>query len=216
MSKKTHPEIKMPGPALIINTHPEPNPGFTAPLVELVQELGAAHRLVSGYRYQPLDRTPRQPSCVLLTGVPLEADYSLTEPETQMLISKHLGWLQEYQGPVLGICYGHQILAHLLGGTIAALPEPVQNPQLEILLTGSPDTGLFQGFYRLEVFAEHRDYVSIVPKPLQVLSARDEVPYLVRHPGREWYGCQFVPERSGPHTRSILKRFLMTYAARTG
>lgn len=204
----------MPGPALIINTHPRPNPEFTAPLEQLLRELGAAYRSVSGY--QPLDRAADQASCVLLTGVPLEADYSLAEPETQKLISGYFGWLKDYQGPLLGICYGHQILAHLLGGTISALPEPVNNPHLEIQLAGTAETGLFQGFYRLEVFAEHRDYVSSVPGQLQVLSAEDKVPYLVRHPGRDWYGCQFVPERSGPHTRSILKRFLMTYAARTG
>ena len=200
----------MRGPALIINTHPRPNPEFVNPLTELLEELRADYHSLSGY--QPLDVPTLRPSCVLLTGVPLTADYSLSDPETQNLVEEYFGWLKDYTRPLLGICYGHQIIAHILGGAVSPLAEPIFNPRLEIQLPGTAETGIFQGFYRLRIFAEHRDYVSRVPEDLRVLSALGAVPYLIRHPGRDWYGCQFVPERSGQHTRKILRRFLLAHA----
>lgn len=116
----------MPGPALIINTHPRPNPEFVNPLTELLEELGAGYHSLSGY--QPLDLPALRPSCVLLTGVPLTADYSLSDPETQNLVEEFFGWLKDYTRPLLGICYGHQIIAHVLGGAVSPLTEPVFNP----------------------------------------------------------------------------------------
>lgn len=59
------------------------------------------------------------------------------------------------------------------------------------------------------MFAEHRDYVSVVPRGFTVLSRRNGIPYIMYDPEREMYGVQFVPEQSDDRTKEILKRLVL-------
>jgi GMP synthase-like glutamine amidotransferase len=144
---------------------------------------------------------------IILTGVPLDVDYSLAQARTQRLVNRAFGWLRECQRPVMGICYGHQILAHVLGGRVSSLAETVLDARYPLVLIAA--AGIFSGVEELKVFAEHRDYVSVVPRGFTVLSRKNGIPYIMYDSEREMYGVQFVPEQSDAQTQEILKRFAL-------
>jgi GMP synthase (glutamine-hydrolysing) len=191
---------------VIVNTHPDKNPDFAGNLVDTMNLLGIESEITEGYQNTtPLDRNP---SHIILTGVPADANYSLVEKDTQNAVERAFGWLRESNCPVLGICYGHQILAHILGGKVSSLKEMVIEKRLPLVLKTNIRSGIFSNVEKLEVFAEHIDFVSEVPAGFSVLCQIHQIPYIMYHPEREMYGVQFVPERSDEGCKELLKRFV--------
>ncbi len=96
--------------------------------------------------------------------------------------------------PVLGICYGLQLLAFELGGVV----EPGQEREYgrALLKLERPDP-LFEGLGppELEVWMSHGDRVLRLPDDFEVLGTSGGAPFAaVRHRGRPLYGLQFHPE----------------------
>ena len=192
---------------LLINTHPTSNPDFTAPLLSFIRNEGVQSELVSGYAIRHPSHIEHEK--VILSGVPLDAGYSLSEKDTQTKIWDHFSWIRDWQKPLLGICYGHQILAHLFGGSVAPLTRAINDQRypLDLDLARS-ESSIFAGLKSIAVFAEHRDYVAVVPDDFNILSSRNGIPYIIHNPQREFYGVQFVPEKSGQKTQQALIHFL--------
>ena len=186
---------------IIVNTHTEENPYFVNRLRQFLDDL-AIESIVIDAREKPSGEQR-----VILTGVPIDATYSLSERETQAIVEDAFDWLRTYPKPVLGICYGHQILAYIFGGHVAPLGETVKDERYPLRLETDQAGGIFSEAEQIEVFAEHRDYVAKVPPGFNVLSRKHGVPYIIYHPAREFYGLQFVPERSDQETRQILRAF---------
>ncbi len=194
---------------VIVNTHPGENPEFVGELMRFLAPLGIEPEVIEGYKGKnPLDSSPQ---CIILTGVPMSASYSLAEADTQRLVDQAFGWLRECRQPVLGICYGHQILAHIFGGEISPLEEMVEDERYPLALEADRERGIFSDVEKLEVFAEHRDYVSVTPQGFRVLCQKKEIIYIMYHPEREMYGVQFVPEQSDDRSREVLKRFVQEF-----
>jgi GMP synthase-like glutamine amidotransferase len=196
----------MTGKVVIVNTHPHENPEFVWPLEELLDSLGRVTKEVNGYDdLNPLDESP---SHIFLSGVPLNANYSLSERNTQRDINRHFEWLLDCSCPVMGICFGHQIIGHVFGGKISSLKEAVQNKRKFITWNPDQHSGIFEPFKELVVFAEHRDYISETPLDYKVLCQNVGIPYIIYHQERPIYGVQFVPEKSDERCHELLKRFL--------
>ena len=112
--------------------------------------------------------------------------------------------------PVLGICYGMQLLAQLAGGDVRPSGErEYGRAEIEVLI----GEGLFEGFAagsRTPVWMSHGDRVDAPPAGWEVLARSGNTPVAAfRHGSRPLYGVQFHPEVA--HTRrgaEILQNFL--------
>jgi GMP synthase (glutamine-hydrolysing) len=109
--------------------------------------------------------------------------------------------------PVLGICYGFQLLAQFLGGAV----EPSDRREYgaaEIEVVGS--SPLFAGLERrLPVWMSHGDYVSRPPQGFSIVAQTESALGAAEDPVKHYYGLQFHPEVvHTPKGREILANFL--------
>lgn len=116
--------------------------------------------------------------------------------------SENLGaWLRHAvadQVPVLGICYGHQLLAHALGGEVSNHPVGLEigtvsitlNEQAkdDVLLGGGPGTFPAQ--------VVHRQSVRTLPPGATLLGGNEFEPHQAYRVGTCAWGVQFHPEFS--------------------
>jgi len=116
--------------------------------------------------------------------------------------------------PVLGICYGLQLLAQLLGGKVerAAAREygaarvVVERPE-----------GIFHRFSKretLDVWMSHGDRITALPPGFQTIGVSGNTPFCaVGNPGKRIYGVQFHPEVvHTPRGADVLAAFLFDVA----
>ncbi|NOZ62244.1 MAG: glutamine-hydrolyzing GMP synthase [Calditrichaeota bacterium] len=114
--------------------------------------------------------------------------------------------------PVLGICYGLQLVCHLLGGKVARANErEYGHAQLEILKYDP----IFSGInFPTKVWMSHGDRVDEIPGDFDVLAKTDNSPFaVIKHNEKQIYGLQFHPEVA--HTdqgRQLLRNFVFEIA----
>jgi GMP synthase (glutamine-hydrolysing) A subunit len=95
---------------------------------------------------------------------------------------------------VLGICYGQQLMAHVLGGHVR--PGEKGEYGLATLDLEEAADPLFAGLSgRQQIWMSHRDVVETVPEGFQVVGRTDTCAVAaIAAPGRRLYGLQFHPE----------------------
>ena len=110
--------------------------------------------------------------------------------------------------PLLGLCYGHQLLCHSLGGRV----EPGETMEFgaAVLEVESP-SGVLRGLgSRERIWMSHRDTVNSLPPGFRALASTEDCPIAaMADDERKIYGMQFHPEVT--HTESgmqILDNFL--------
>ena len=94
---------------------------------------------------------------------------------------------------VLGICYGEQLMAHLLGGRVEKGDKgEYGKAQLHV----QQGDGLFTGIARQQsVWMSHRDLVAAPPDDFTITATTSTCPVAaMADPGRRLYGVQFHPE----------------------
>ncbi|PJB77602.1 MAG: glutamine-hydrolyzing GMP synthase [Acidobacteria bacterium CG_4_9_14_3_um_filter_49_7] len=114
--------------------------------------------------------------------------------------------------PVLGICYGMQLMAHLLNGKVAASNDREYGRATAKFRTDSP---LFQGIKAESVaWMSHGDKVEAVPPGFRAIAETDTTPIAaMENSEKRLYAVQFHPEVT--HTemgQDILKNFLINIA----
>jgi len=114
--------------------------------------------------------------------------------------------------PVLGICYGHQLIAHLRGGKVVR-GESGEYGVTEFKVTKK--SKLFEGLKGKErVWMNRRDVVRKLPEGFEVIGSTDHSP-IAAFEGKNVYGVQFHPEVSHtPNGTRILENFLSICKAR--
>ncbi len=116
------------------------------------------------------------------------------------------GLLEDVGVPVLGICYGMQLMTDLLGGRVAPAPHreyghasvAVQDGRLFKSLPGE-----------LRVWASHGDFVSTAPPGFAVVGTSANAPVAaIEDPERQYFALLFHPEVAHTeHGREILRNF---------
>jgi GMP synthase (glutamine-hydrolysing) len=119
--------------------------------------------------------------------------------------------------PLLGICYGMQLLADALGGRV--LPAPQREFGHALVTVGSSETPLFTGLPRdLRVWASHGDFIESPPPGFTVTGTSANAPVAaIEHAGARMYGLLFHPEVAHTeHGREILRNFAFEVCGCTG
>jgi len=149
----------------------------------------------------PLEEIRRRaPAGLVLSGGPASV-YSPGAPPLRRE-------LLELGVPVLGICYGMQAMAYVLGGRVEAAPKGEFGPsRLHVRAPGRLLSGLPS---EQTCLMSHRDTVFEPPPGFRALASSDESPVAAfEDTGRGLYGIQFHPEVDlTPHGSEILARFL--------
>ncbi|GAM08427.1 GMP synthase [Geobacter sp. OR-1] len=98
--------------------------------------------------------------------------------------------------PVLGICYGMQLMSRHFGGEVVPAGKR-EFGHAELLATGNPGP-LFEGFFlegKSPVWMSHGDHVSKVPSGFSVVALTDNAPVCaIQNIEKGLYGVQFHPE----------------------
>ena len=117
-------------------------------------------------------------------------------------------WVYQRSLPVLGICYGMQVLAHQLGGKV--VPGQKREYGHAILNQNNSDSLLFANLpTSMPVWMSHGDQVAELPPGFGALGYTDHSPMAVMGDGGNVFGLQFHPEVV--HTKygkTILENFL--------
>ena len=104
--------------------------------------------------------------------------------------------------PVLGICYGHQLMAWMAGGQVCTAAERSEYGKVTVRLKGGADSAapceslLFKGVPAESVcWMSHTDYVKTVPEGFAVTAVTDACPCAaMENAEKKLYGVQFHPE----------------------
>ena len=121
--------------------------------------------------------------------------------------------------PILGICYGCQLLAHLLGGEVTPAQDDAAREYGKTETRFETDCALFSGLPETSVtWMSHGDYLARVPEGFRPTARSAACPTAaICDEARRFYGVQFHPEVN--HTefgREMLRKFLYTVCGAHG
>ncbi len=145
-----------------------------------------------------------KPKGIIFSGGPA----SVYQPDAPLIRKE----IFDLKIPILGICYGLQLISHLLGGKVTkADHREYGHAWLEVSRT---DPLLENIAPRSRVWMSHGDRVEKLPPKFEVIGQTANSPYgIIRHQKKEIYGLQFHPEVA--HTeqgKKIIRNFIYKIA----
>jgi len=164
-----------------------------------VRESHVLSRIVP-YDIRPADLAALAPRGIILSGGPS----SVHEPD-----APHPDpGIFELGVPILGICYGLQLMAQMLGGSV----RPVKEREYGHALLRHTDAGLLFGGMpaELDVWMSHGDRVELLPPGFRSIGSTENCPAAAgADTDRGLYGVQFHPEvRHTAQGTEILRNFV--------
>jgi GMP synthase (glutamine-hydrolysing) len=179
---------------------------YTQLIARRVREAGVYCEL------HPYDMSPEAieafaPRGIILSGGPESVTLSETPRPPKSIFNMNV--------PILGICYGMNVLAAEFGGSVdASARREFGHAQVRVsgssrLLDNLQDGAYNGGVRTLEVWMSHGDRVEVGPPGFAAIASTDNAPFAgISDERRGFYGLQFHPEVT--HTRqgkAILQRF---------
>lgn len=144
----------------------------------------------------------REPKGIILSGGPASV-YDADAPK----LSYDL--LEVFRCPVLGICYGLQVIASELGGEV--LPSANREYGYARLLVTDQNSPLFKGLpAEMDVWMSHGDHVISVPEGVHVTARTADALNAFEGLSGRIFGVQFHPEVAHtPFGKEILQNFIL-------
>jgi GMP synthase (glutamine-hydrolysing) len=147
---------------------------------------------------------PARAGAVILTGS------AAMVTQRQEWSERTAAWLPSVlaaKTPLLGICYGHQLLAHALGGTVGRNPRGREIGTATVTLAPAAAADpLFEGLPgELHVQESHVESVLVPPPGARVLAGNAVDPHQALAIGERAWTTQFHPEFDADITRGYLR-----------
>ena len=172
-----------------------------------LRALGSADRRFRVVQADQRERLPgrvRDHDAILVTGSP----GSMVEPEAWMLrMGEYLRDAAEQRVPVLGVCFGHQVLGHVCGGKVrrSARGRELGTVTCELTAEGREDP-LFDGVpARFDVQATHEDVVEEGSGEMEILATNAHTDNQAFRVGRYIRAVQFHPEVDAATMRALIE-----------
>ena len=175
---------------------------FTQLIARRIRELGVFSEIISHKRIKNknIDNSIKG---IILSGGPLNVYEIKKYSFDKKIINNGI--------PILGICFGHQILSKLNGGKVK------QSKHREFGLANivkKKDSLLTKNFFNnkrlIKVWMSHADQVSKLPKNFNVVASSQNSKFaIIENKGKKFYGVQFHPEVT--HTengKKIISNFI--------
>ncbi len=167
-----------------------------------IRELGVKSELVSpDISVENLKKI--SPQAIIFSGSPFSVYQKGAPHSDQKIYNLNI--------PILGICYGHQLLAYQLGGKVKG-NETKQFGRENLKVEESP---LFEGLEKDQVvWFSHGDQVESAPPDFEIIASTKGVKIAgMQNPAKKIFGIQFHPEVTHtPSGQKILSNFLFQIA----
>ncbi len=137
---------------------------------------------------------------VVLSGAPI----LLTKTDPAIYLEK-FSFLKTTTIPILGICFGHQLVGMLFGAKVYLGEENREQKEISLI----NESILFNELDNPCIFKEDHTEGIELPENFICLAQSDDYPVeAMEHESKKIYGVQFHPEVSGENGKRLLKNFL--------
>lgn len=153
-------------------------------LTKKLAELSPGEEIIVTYNEIPKDISNF--SLILLSGssqFPVYGNEEKFAEEIELIKSSHV--------PIVGICLGHELIAHAFNSTLTHLAEQHVGMSEVTVINAHP---MFGGRDSFQVFENHQYGVTDVGEELLALAKTDHAVAAFKHIERHIYGFQFHPE----------------------
>jgi len=180
---------------------------FGSQYTHLITRRIREHKVYSGivpYNIGADELSARKPKAVILSGGPASVTAAKSPVCDKDIFNMGI--------PVLGICYGAQLMAKLLEGNVAKAKTREYG---KATLSIRSKKTLFKDLLSKEtIWMSHGDRITKLPKGFRVIGSTSNSPVAaMEHPEKNFFGVQFHPEVvHTPKGKIILKNFLFNIA----
>lgn len=156
---------------------------YTQLIARKIRELGV-YAEIYPYSIPFNEIKERNPQAIILSGGPASV-YSENSPKPDQIFELGI--------PILGICYGLQLIAYHFGGTVDKTSKrEYGKAELEIV---SPEDPFFKNIPKYStVWMSHSDHLEDIPENFEIIASTKSSVAVIRSKDRKIYGVQFHPE----------------------
>ena len=125
----------------------------------------------------------------------------------------------EWGVPILGICYGCQLMAQMLGGEVVLAEDDTAREYGKTVTYYNTDCKLFHGIKEEGIsWMSHGDYMARVPEGFELVAHSNACPNVaIADEARGFYGVQYHPEvNHTEHGMDMLRNFVCEICGATG
>lgn len=184
---------------LIVNNNGVSIGKLTKKLIKYFKKNNISYYVLDSHHH--LDDINKDITGIIFSGSKL----NLSDSIDFQLISNNISLMLRCDVPILGICFGFQILCLSYGGRLEKMKARIDGIETVKI---TRDSKIFKNFPKtFEVCSYHGDYITKVPKNFEVICETNGLVQGVQNTTRNVYGLQFHPE-SKNFTHTILDNFI--------